>query len=545
MKLYNQFSERNSDWYTSNLDYSNIFNVQNQMFMMLCKQYLWSIFLILLISCNPGDEVIFVSTKYGACYERYHDDDVSLGTLLDPLEQKMLDSTGCFVLEDGSGAMIARAWLTDYAEKRIDIQYFIFSLDNVGLIATDYLVRAADRGVQVRIIVDDIMVNAEIDDIQIFNAHPNISVKIYNPGVNLGKNLFQKLNKFGTDFRGANQRMHNKTFIVDGKVTITGGRNIADEYFDYDHNYNFRDRDILLFGQGVDQVQSSFDEFWDSELTINMEELVNEESNHVHINDDFDILHAYACNEENFWPEVRTRISAFPDMIKELDHSGDLVWLEEISFISDRPGKNDEKQGLGGGGATTSALISLINKSTTSIDIQTPYLITTDLGKSLFKAAVERGVEVRILTNSLASTDNVEAFSSYQSDRSNLLATGVRIFEFRPDADIRKKLITGEVQDSLEQQPIYGLHAKSMVIDGNIAVIGTFNLDPRSANLNTECIVIVESDEIATGVLRGMQEEFQPQNSWEITESFNPDNEVSKYKRVKTWSRKILPKGIL
>lgn len=121
--------------------------------------------------------------------------------------------------------MVARAWLSEYTKKTIDIQYFIFSTDNVGLIACDYLVRAADRGVIARIIVDDIMVDADIEDILTFNSHENISGKIYNPGVNLVKNIFQKIEKFATGFRDANQRMHNKTFIVDNKVVITKPEN--------------------------------------------------------------------------------------------------------------------------------------------------------------------------------------------------------------------------------------------------------------------------------------------------------------------------------
>ena len=181
----------------------------------------------------------------------------------------------------------------------------------------------------------------------------------------------------------------------------------------------------------------------------------------------------------------------------------------------------------------------------TSIDIQTPYLITTELSQNLFKEAVDRGVNIRILTNSLASTDNVEAFSGYQSDRETLLNTGVRIFEFRPDASIRKQIMTGELQETLEHQPIFGLHAKSMVIDNEITVIGTFNLDPRSANLNTECIVVVNSKKIAQGVLEGMNEEFKPENSWETTLMYNPDSEVANMKRVSTWTRKIIPKEIL
>ena len=161
----------------------------------------------------------------------------------------MRTKTGVYVLEDGAGSMVSRAWLTDYAEETIDIQYFIFSTDNVGLIACDYLVRAADRGVKVRILVDDIMVDAQLEDIVTMDSHKSIDIKIYNPGFNLGKSILSKAKKAVTDFRSVNQRMHNKTFILDHKVVITGGRNIADEYFDYDHEYNFRDRDVYCWGK--------------------------------------------------------------------------------------------------------------------------------------------------------------------------------------------------------------------------------------------------------------------------------------------------------
>jgi phosphatidylserine/phosphatidylglycerophosphate/cardiolipin synthase-like enzyme len=453
--------------------------------------------------------------------------------------------TGTYVLEDGSGSMVARAWLTQYAEKTIDVQYFIFSMDNVGLIACDYLIKAADSGVKVRILVDDIMVDADIKDILMFNSHKNISVKIYNPGVNLGKNIFGKLKKFTTDFTAANQRMHNKTFIVDDKIVITGGRNIADEYFDYDHEYNFRDRDILLLGKAVKQVKNSFSDFWNSELSKNITEIVEVDSKLVYEDNRFNRLHEYACNLNNFWPQIRERIKSLPATFNKIKKSGNLVWLEDVTFVSDIPGKNNGKNGMIGGGASTSALIQLVQNAKISIDIQSPYLITTELSRNLFKKAVDRGVKIRILTNSLASTDNLEAFSGYQEDREELLQTGVQIFEFRPDAAKQISIMTGELQETLAHKPIFGLHAKSMVIDAETTVIGTFNLDPRSANLNTECIVIVKSTKISAGVLSGMNEEFLPENSWETTLKYNPDNEVSKFKRLKTWTRRIIPNKIL
>lgn len=200
---------------------------------------------------------------------------------------------------------------------------------------------------------------------------------------------------------------------------------------------------------------------------------------------------------------------------------------------------------MSGGGASTDALIELIQNANSSIDIQSPYLVTTELSRNLFRNAVKRGVKIRILTNSLASTDNLEAFSGYQQDREELLKTGVRIFEFRPDAAKRLSIMTGELQETLEEKPIFGLHAKSMIIDNETTVIGTFNLDPRSANLNTECIVIVKSPKLTKGVFKGMDEEFLPENAWETTLEYNPDKEVSRMKRLKTWTRKIIPNKVL
>ena len=500
--------------------------------------------IFLLFSCFQQEKE---KTEYPTsfCDNIHRNDSLSLSKELQGLEQLMNTKTGVYVLEDGSGSLVTRAWLTEYAEQTIDIQYFIFSTDNVGLIACDYLVRAADRGVKIRILVDDFMVGTEIQDILTMDSHENISIKIYNPGVNLGKNLFNKIKKFTTDFRGANQRMHNKTFIVDGKVVITGGRNIADEYFDYDHEYNFRDRDVLLLGKTTSLVGASFNDFWVSDLSVPVNDVSDDVLENKNDINKFNTLHEYASNPENFWPQVRKKIEKLPETFSLLRESGALIWVDSVSFVSDIPGKNDGKSGLGGGGITTSALIELVKNAKHSIDIQTPYLITTELSRSLFKEAVLRGVKIRILTNSLASTDNVEAFSSYQTDREKLLKTEIKIYEFRPDAAERNKIMTGELQETLDHQPIFGLHAKSMVIDGEQIIIGTFNLDPRSANLNTECITIINSVVVAKQVLAGMEIEFLPENSWETTLLSNPDSTVSSLKRIKTWTRKIIPKRVL
>lgn len=461
---------------------------------------------------------------------------------LAPFAEKMQKSTGVYVLEEGTEAMLSRAWLSEHAQKTIDVQYFIFSTDNIGLIAIDYLVKAAERGVKVRILVDDIMVDARGDELLKLAAHPNLSIKIYNPVANIGKNIVDKVITLTTNFHGLNQRMHNKTFTVDGKISITGGRNVADEYFGYDHTFNFRDRDVLLLGQATQTINHSFNDFWQSPLSISVTELVS----HKELpNLNYQDLHQYACNPLNFVPKVRKQIKQIPQAFQAIQRSGKLQWVTGVEYISDKPGKNNANKFLAGSGESTKRLISLAQSAKKSITIQTPYLVTTDLGKNLFKSLVNKGIEVRILTNSLASNDNLEAFSGYQRDRTALLETGIELYEFKPDAQIRQKVMSEVMQGQLQQMPVFGLHAKTMVIDDDVAIIGTFNLDPRSANLNTESITIIPSKQIATAVKAGMIEEMQPENAWRITHDWNPDGEVSKLKQLKVKLRRIVPKDIL
>ena len=460
-----------------------------------------------------------------------------------PVAKKMETYTGIKILEEGTQAIASRAWLSLSAEKTIDVQYFIFSLDNIGLIALDYLMRAADRGVKIRVLVDDIMVEADEAFILEIANHPNIDIKVYNPNINLGKNIAQKLSATLTNFRGINQRMHNKTFIVDGVAVITGGRNVADEYFDYSRKFNFRDRDVLMLGGAASEVQKSFDLYWSHPLAVDAEKLVKKA---IKTRPELTkkLLQQYACNPANYWPKVRSNVLSYAK--KAVNRVKDeLRWIKDVTFSYDNPKKNERKRGLSGSGVSTEALKALINQAKKSIDIQSPYLIVTKKGEKLFANAVKRGVRVRILTNSLASTDGIEAFNGYQRSRSELLKLGVEIYEYRPDAAIRFKIMTSDLQKTINHKPIFGLHAKSMVVDGIITVVGTFNLDPRSANLNTECFVEIHSREISEELLAVMEQEYQPENSWRVTKDFNPDSEAGWFKRFQAWSRWFIPKSVL
>jgi putative cardiolipin synthase len=213
---------------------------------------------------------------------------------------------------------------------------------------------------------------------------------------------------------------------------------------------------------------------------------------------------------------------------------------EEVEFISDIPGKNSGESGLSGGGESTRRLIEAIAGARTSVLIQSPYLILPDGGIELLESLVERGVRIRISTNSLASTDNVPAFSGYYKQRSRLLEAGIELFEFKPDPGIQAQLLE-RYPRLAEERPIFALHAKSMVIDGKVIFIGTFNLDPRSANLNTEVGVLVESPELGRQLTDSIERDILPENSWQTTVDFNPDSEVSMGKRLHLMLDAILP----
>jgi len=454
--------------------------------------------------------------------------------------ERMRSETGVYILEKGEEALIGRAWLAKHARKSIDVQYFIWSTDNIGILAAEHLLSAAERGVAVRVLVDDLLIDARDRTVLLLSAHPNVQIRIYNPNLSVGVSFWRRMVNAVTEFRAINQRMHDKTAIFDGIAGITGGRNMADEYFDYDHEYNFRDRDVLLIGTAVADMTENFDEFWNSEFAVPVEDILRDTTVSI-TEEDVAIrareLHAYANDPENFEPQVREAISSAPVYFPYLLEA--MTW-EDVTFISDAPGKNPGDSGLRGGGESTSRLIDVVRRAHESVLIQSPYLVMPEGGIELFEELVGRGVRVRISTNSLASTDNIQAFSGYHEQREELLAAGVEVFEFKPYPSIRGELID-RYPTIAESNPVFALHAKSMVIDGRTVYIGTFNLDPRSANLNTEVGVLVDSKKLANQVTASIECDIRPENSWQTTETFNPDSEVSRWRRIRVWLSGLLP----
>jgi putative cardiolipin synthase len=451
--------------------------------------------------------------------------------------------TGSLVLERGLDALVARGWLTDNARASIEVQYFIWSTDNVGILASEALLRAAERGVRVRVIVDDLLVDAPDESLLALAKHPGIDIRIYNPQHSVGTPAHKRLLNVATDFRGVNQRMHDKTFIVDGQVAITGGRNMADEYFDHDHAYNFRDRDALLLGAAVVDMQASFERFWASPLAVPVEELydgIGIMQRNVAVTDEevqriYRGLHAYAADPANFAPEIRAAITDLPRQFPAVLPA--LAW-GRVDFLSDAPGKNGNRLALGGGGLTTTALATLAESATGELLIQSPYVVLSDEAFALFARLRARGVRVRISTNSLASTDNLQAFSGYRSQRDEILGLGIEVHEYRPDPAIRRSVM--QRYAALEREaPVFALHAKTMVVDRRSVYVGTYNLDPRSQNLNTEVGVVIHDPAVAAAVASAIEVDILPENSWNA--ATGPDRYTTAGKRAKVRFWQLLP----
>jgi len=495
--------------------------------------------------------------------------ELSIKQIVQPLVSQHPDKSGLYVLERGGEALLARGWLSDRATKSIDVQYFIWGYDNIGKLAAETLLRAAERGVHVRVLIDDLLMTAESDELFAMAYHPNIEIRLYNPVHSVGINFVERLAELAIDFRGSNQRMHNKMFVVDDMIAITGGRNMEDQYFDFGHKYNYRDRDALLVGKVISGLSDTFEMFWnnelarpieslvknpfesdidwkpvdewDDELEVDHTELLSKLTQHTRerVNSIYEYLHGYAQDESNYLPEVRRSMDDMTNNVVGITQS--MYWLD-ATFISDRPGKNDTwfNYSLGGGGDSTAALAQLLSSAQDNVVIQSPYLILSDDAWDLFKAALARGVKIKINTNSLSSSDNLPAFSGYSAQIDELLEAGVEIYEYRHDAQRRYELVNQYSQYKDKDLPIFSLHAKTMVVDDSIVYIGTFNLDPRSENLNTEVGVIAKHVELARAVKREIEIDMAEGNSWNVKQD-GRNNDTSIIKRSKLFFWKLLP----
>jgi putative cardiolipin synthase len=406
--------------------------------------------------------------------------------------------SGFAILRDGRPAFTSRVALAGLAEKTLDVQYYIWEADTTGRILAEHLMRTADRGVRVRVLLDDINLKGRDAVIASLDAHPNIKIRLFNPFAHRSARALD----FIADFDRINHRMHNKLMVMDNAVAIVGGRNIGDHYFQVHTEANFRDLDIAAGGPVVREISSVFDHFWNGEWSVPIGALVGRPYTQE------DLLAARAAMRETM---------AADDYPYPLDQDvTDLrAGLEKIlaDFIW-APGKIvwDDPETIQATGSTSrmqEALSRRVQHLEKELLIESAYLVIRDRGVEAVETLQERGVRVRILTNSLASNDVLAAHAGYAKRRKALVENGVELYELRPDAgSIKQRILSGRSKAAL--------HTKAIVFDRKDVFIGSFNLDPRSGDINTEAGLYVESPELAAQVIAYTDEGVLPENSYRV-----------------------------
>jgi phosphatidylserine/phosphatidylglycerophosphate/cardiolipin synthase-like enzyme len=445
------------------------------------------------------------------------------------------------LLEVGEDALLLRVHLIRAARKSIDIQTFIWAEDDSGWLVLDELIAAARRGVRVRVIVDQLF---SLDDVEwlsrIASAHANIELRVYNP--TFDEAVTQPL-EFAAGilccFSSFNERMHNKLFLVDGEIGIAGGRNYEDRYFDWDPEFDYRDRDVLVAGPHAgSEMQASFDEFWSNRRTVPL----------THLNDVNRRIVADAGRAEPLappagadWPRIeslRAR-AADPGYIRE-HFIADALRVGRVEYFSDAPDKpehpsdRDER-------ALTDHIAELLSGAKREVIFETPYLVLSKRARGIFRDLHKREppVHVVVSTNSLAATDAFYVYAlSHKYKKRYLKRYGFEIHEFKPfpgdAADFVRNydaLAGGANAGEYERYgtaPLkhggvrLGLHAKSLVIDGTISLIGSHNFDPRSDDYNTESGFIIDDASVAARVRTAVLRNAEPQNAWVIARRERP-----------------------
>jgi phosphatidylserine/phosphatidylglycerophosphate/cardiolipin synthase-like enzyme len=439
------------------------------------------------------------------------------------------------LLNIGQNALAARINLIRAAQKSIDIQTYIWSKDDAGMLALDELVKAARRGVQVRILADQL---GSLNDpgllSRLARASDNLHIKLYNPTFDSARSNFVEYTaSVLCCFRKFNQRMHNKLFLVDDKVGIVGGRNYANEYYDWDPQMDFLDRDVLVAGTAGSQMEKSFDIFWHDNRSVPLTHL--KDVNAEILKHPFDVE---PWREPTFADPQRvatTRHEAQdPEWLANnlLDHS---LNVGLVDYFYDLPSKDGAVHGPDSRELTRD-LMKMLSDAHGEIVLQTPYLVLTRRAGGIFKALQKKQppVQVIVSTNSLASTDALGVYAlSYKHHKKYLVDYGFEIHELMPHpADAAEMLGDyyrlsgiGSEQSSAHRGgrapiepgspgPRISLHAKSLVVDGRIAMVGSHNFDPRSAHYNTEGGVIVDDPAFARQLRATILRDAAPRNAW-------------------------------
>jgi len=399
----------------------------------------------------------------------------SLGRAANYWRESQPQAAGLYRLDSGLDALSARVGLIERAEKSIDIQSYLIKDDISGNLVALHLAAAADRGVRVRLLMDDALTDEVDSGLLSLDEHDNIEVRVFNPFPRRRSRLVSLL----ANFNILNRRMHNKSFTVDNQVTIVGGRNIADEYYRTGGATEFIDEDLLVIGPPVDDVSDSFDEYWNSPEAIPMVAFDNLVA-HGRVTESVEEARKYVDEHSNtaFLKGVDGRL------IENLIAGRLELVAATAEVVQDRPEKvrNLIRREAS---ATSIYLQRLVSAATEEVIIISPYFVPQQQGVDFFGALVKKGVRVIIISNSLASTNHSSVHAVYARYRKPLLQQGVELYELRPKSE------------AMETETKLTLHSKVATVDRSKMFVGSFNLDPRSLYLNTEMGMAVTSPTLA------------------------------------------------
>ena len=447
------------------------------------------------------------------------------------------------IVDHGRDALLVRVHLIRSAEYSIDIQTFILANDEAGRYLSYELIEAAKRGVKVRLLADHFM-SARDPEWAAFlaTAHPNFELRYYRPPVGQINPSKAELALHGLlFFQAANQRMHNKIIAIDGAIALTGGRNIDNHYFNESLSYNFYDLDAMIVGPLVPAMEKSFQDFWDYRRSVPAEEL-GDVQGRIRRGEvrprptraDFEI--------DGLFDDIEGQEADLALIKRRFVDT--LVPANRVQFLSDRPGKNSFV-GLWGGGTATRSLRKTIRSSKHELLLQSPYLILNRTARRQFGKMRRKNPDMDIIvsTNSLAATDNTLAYSAnYKLRTAYIEKIGMEIYEYKPEpAELLTHLPSYEFLKARAEAageprtPFLCIHGKAFVVDKSIAYIGSYNIDPRSDNLNTEVGLLIEDPEIVDRLRRCILGRANPENAWVIARREFPLSEVNFFFEGLSW----------
>jgi putative cardiolipin synthase len=408
-----------------------------------------------------------------------------------------------WLLDRNELALSARLALVDEAAVSLDLQYFIWQSDASGHLLADRVLHAAERGVQVRILMDDFGVAGRGGDVLSLDAHPLIDVRIFNPWAHRGTR-FATAAEFLTRAYVLNRRMHNKTLIADGRFALLGGRNIGDRYFGVYEPFVQDDLDVLVAGPMAREVGATFDAYWNSEHSFPVTLFERDPRPRRPIADTSEELHRVIAQRAETLAPFTLEPSDWSPYLEELVATfaparGDVLWESPDILDPSRPRLYD-------------AFKELVASAESEVLISSPYFIPDAGFRALLREKAAEGVRVVVVTNSLATNNHVVAHTGYRRWRRDVLAAGVELYELRADADALSLYITPPTTSER-----LGLHTKAVVVDRRRAFVGSPNVDPRSMVLNTEIGIVAEGPEFARSVAALVERDTLPANAWRVT----------------------------